>query len=237
MSLERLDKLVSSAGSLSRTDAKQLIKSGKVTVDGAVIKDCGYKADSDSAAICVDGNTVTYKRFVYYMLNKPKGVLSASNDKTRETVVDIVAAEVKRSGLFPVGRLDKDTTGFLIITDDGDFGHKVISPKSMIEKEYYVLVDKPITENDVKILEQGVTLADGTKLRPAKVNILSDDKCTLSIVITEGKYHEIKRMLGVVGAGVNELYRHRIGSVVLDDELDFGEFREMTYEELLNLMK
>lgn len=236
MSLERLDKLVSSAGSVSRTDAKQLIKSGRVAVNGAVIKDCGFKTE-DTSEITIDGGSVTYKKYVYYMLNKPKGVLSASNDKSRETVVDIITADVKRNGLFPVGRLDKDTTGLLIVTDDGDFGHNVISPKSMIEKEYYVLVDKPITEKDISILEQGVTLVDGTKLRPAKVSVLSDDRCTVSIVITEGKYHEIKRMLGVVGAGVNELHRYRIGSVVLDDELDFGEYREMTHQELLCLYK
>ena len=234
MSLERLDKLVSSARSVSRADAKLLIKKGRVSVDGEIIKDCGYKCE-DTAVLKVDGVEVTYKKYVYYMLNKPKGVLSASNDKTRETVVDIIAADVKRNGLFPVGRLDKDTTGFLIVTDDGDFGHKVISPKSMVEKEYYVLVDKPITENDVKILEQGVTLADGTKLRPAKVRVLSDDRLTLSIIITEGKYHEIKRMLGVVDAGVNELFRHRIGNVTLDATLQPGEYRELTEQERLVL--
>lgn len=232
--MERLDKLVSSAGSVSRTDAKQLIKRGRVTVDGKTIKDCGYKTQ-ETSVITIDGEQVTYKKFVYYMLNKPKGVLSASNDKTRETVVDIIAAEVKRNGLFPVGRLDKDTTGFLIVTDDGDFGHKVISPKSMVEKEYYALVDKPVSDSDIKTLEQGVTLADSTVCRPAKVSVLSNDRCTVSITITEGKYHEIKRMLGVVGAGVIELHRHRIGAVVLDNQLGFGEYRELTHEELLIL--
>lgn len=237
MSLERLDKLVSSAGSVSRTDAKILIKSGRVTVDDATVKDCGFKADAEKNSICIDGEPIVYKRFVYYMLNKPKGVLSASSDKSRQTVVDIIAAEVKRNGLFPVGRLDKDTTGFLIVTDDGDFGHKVISPKSFIEKEYHVFVDKPVTDSDIEALEKGVTLTDGTVCRPARVSVLSDDRLCISMIITEGKYHEIKRMLGVVCIGVNELHRHRIGKVTLDLSLKQGEYREMTSEELLNVLK
>ncbi len=237
MSFERLDKIVSSAVSISRTDAKLLIKGGRVAVDGKTVKDCTYKIDADSSCVEVDGKPAAYKKNVYYMINKPKGVLSASNDKTRKTVVDIVADRVKRNGLFPVGRLDKDTTGFLIITDDGDFGHKVISPKSNVEKEYIVYIDKPISDADIKVLESGVVLADNTKCRPASVTAVSEDRKTVSITITEGKYHEIKRMLGVVGAGVNELHRLRIGNVLLDPSLSQGDFREMTYEELLNVLK
>ncbi len=235
MSLERLDKLISTAACISRTDAKSLIKQGRVCVNNNVVKDSAFKID-ESANLTVDGQEVVYKKFVYFMLNKPKGILSASNDKSRETVVDIIAAKVHREGLFPVGRLDKDTTGFLIVTDDGDFGHKVISPKSCIEKEYIVQVDKPILEDDIRILQSGVTLADGTVCRPAKVSYIDKDKTTISMVITEGKYHEIKRMLGIVGAGVNNLHRTRIGNVLLDSKLLNGEFREMTEDELFNVI-
>ncbi len=236
MSLERLDKLISIAAAVSRNDAKVLIRQGRVTVDGSCIKDCAFKTD-ESSKLIVDSEVVTYKKFVYFMLNKPKGVLSASNDKSRETVVDIVADKVHRDGLFPVGRLDKDTTGFLIITDDGDFGHKVISPKSYIEKEYIAELDKPISDEDICTLANGVTLADGTVCRPAKVCCLNDDKTKVSVVITEGKYHEIKRMFGVVGAGVNALHRIRIGNIALDSNLDCGQFREMTAEELQYMIK
>lgn len=236
MSFERLDKLVSVAGAVSRADAKTLIRRGRVTADGAVVKDPSQKVD-ENAVISIDGETKLYKKYVYYMLNKPKGVLSASNDKSRKTVVDIIASDVLRDGLFPVGRLDKDTTGFLIVTNDGDFGHKVISPKSYVEKEYIAYVDKPITDNDISVLRQGVTLTDGTKCRPAETKVISDDKMTVSIVITEGKYHEIKRLFGVVGAGVNELHRLRIGKVTLDCALASGEYREMTEEELANVLK
>ena len=236
MSLERLDKLISSAFAVSRTDAKALIRAEKVTVNGQMVCEPAYKADS-SSRLEVLGREATYQKYVYYMLNKPSGVLSASNDKTRETVVDLVAEKTHRKGLFPVGRLDNDTTGLLIITDDGDFGHKVISPKSNIEKEYIVTVDKAISEADVKKLESGVVLADGTKCRPAKVIVQGEDKRELSIVITEGKYHEIKRMLGTVGAGVVTLHRNRIGGLLLDNKLSVGEFREITVEELKYVLK
>lgn len=171
------------------------------------------------------------------MLNKPQGVISASDGKDRYTVVDIVRKSFDRKGLFPVGRLDKDTTGLIIITDDGDFGHRVISPVSNIEKEYIAAVDKSLTADDVKKLESGVTLADGTKLRPAKVKVISEDGRMVSVAVTEGKYHEIKRMLGTVGAGVDSLERERIGGLLLDKSLGKGEYRELTENELADIWK
>lgn len=236
MSFERLDKLISTAACVSRNDAKSLIRQGRVTVDGKCVKDFACRVE-ESAVLTVDGDIVKYKKYVYYMLNKPKGILSASNDKSRETVVDIIASKVQRNGLFPVGRLDKDTTGLLIVTDDGDFGHRVISPKSGIEKEYIADVDKPITDDDIEILANGVTLADGTKCLPAKMTVLNEEKTKVSIIITEGKYHEIKRILGVVGAGVNTLHRLRIGKLVLDCKLSDGDFRELTESELFLVIK
>ena len=228
---ERLDKYISVSFSISRKDARNEIKKGSVTVEDKVVCDAAFKVP-DGAKVTLKGKLAEYKEFIYIMLNKPAGILSASTDKSRETVVDLVYRAHKRSGLFPVGRLDKDTTGFLIVTDDGDFGHKVMSPKNMVEKEYYVRVDKPLTKEDIAVLENGVTLADQTKCRPAKVKLLDDSAQYLSIVITEGKYHEIKRMLGVVKAGVTSLHRHRISGIVLDETLVEGQFRELTDEEL-----
>ena len=215
----------------SRKDARGMVLRGRVSVNGKVSGNIAQKVDPKTDDISVDGQSLTYKKYVYIMINKPKGILSASNDKSRETVVDLVKPDFPRDGLFPVGRLDKDTTGLLIITDDGDFGHKVISPKSLIEKEYLVTLDKPITAEDIKVLEAGVTLADGTVCRPAKVRQTEREK-VVSMTITEGKYHEIKRMLGVVGIGVNELERIRIGSLFKDDKLDVGQYRELTEEDL-----
>lgn len=237
MPLERLDKIVSSVCEASRKDARSFIKKGRVSINGEVIKDPAAHTDTETCKISVDGEDRVYKKYIYVMLNKPAGILSASNDKTRDTVVDLVKSRFDRDGLFPVGRLDKDTTGLLIVTDDGDYGHKVISPKSNIEKEYIAEVDKPISDDDINILEQGVTLADGTVCRPAKVKMISDDRKRISIVITEGKYHEIKRMLGVVGAGVNKLHRNRIGGLKLDSSLLTGYFREMTFEEISSVWK
>lgn len=229
--MERLDKIVASMTGGSRKDARGMVLRGRVSVNGKVSGNIAQKVDPKTDDISVDGQSLTYKKYVYIMINKPKGILSASNDKSRETVVDLVKPDFPRDGLFPVGRLDKDTTGLLIITDDGDFGHKVISPKSLIEKEYLVTLDKPITAEDIKVLEAGVTLADGTVCRPAKVR-QTERENVVSMTITEGKYHEIKRMLGVVGIGVNELERIRIGSLCKDDKLDVGQYRELTEEDL-----
>ena len=234
--MERLDKIVASMTGGSRKDARGMILRGRVSVNGTVSGNIGLKVDPNIDDISVDGQSLTYKKHVYIMINKPKGILSASNDKSRETVVDLVKPQYNREGLFPVGRLDKDTTGLLIITDDGDFGHKVISPKSLIEKEYLVTLDKPITDADIKVLGAGVTLVDGTACRPARVR-LDDRPDRIYMTITEGKYHEIKRMLGVVGIGVNELERVRIGKLYKDDKLLLGQYRELTDDELALVWK
>ena len=229
--MERLDKIVASMTGGSRKGARGMVLRGRVSVNGKVSGNIALKVDPKTDDIKIDGQSFSYKKYVYIMINKPKGILSASNDKSRETVVDLVKPNFPRDGLFPVGRLDKDTTGLLLVTDDGDFGHRVISPKSLIEKEYLVTLDKPIKADDIKVLEAGVTLADGTVCRPAKVK-QTDLEDVITMTITEGKYHEIKRMLGVVGVGVNELERVRIGSLYKDDKLKSGEYRELTQEEL-----
>ncbi len=229
--MERLDKTVAAGMSVSRKDARGMILRGRVSVNGRVSCDIAEKVNAETDSISVDGKEICYKKYVYIMINKPRGILSASSDKSRKTVADLVLPTYNRPGLFPVGRLDKDTTGFLIITDDGDFGHRVMSPKSHIEKEYIALLDKPVTDTDIERIAAGVTLGDGTVCRPATVKRLEAEN-TVSVTVTEGKYHEIKRIFGVVGIGVDALSRKRIGSLTADESLLPGEYREITPEEL-----
>ncbi len=232
MSKERLDKIVSVSLSVSRKEARIICFKGSVTVEGKTVNDPSIRIDPENSAILIDGKNIAYKKHIYLMLNKPSGVLSAAEDKNVETVVDIVKKEYNRAGLFPVGRLDKNTTGLLIVTDDGDFAHNVISPKKVVEKEYRVLLDGELTEEKAKLIESGVTLSDGTKCRECKVKIDDENKKLCFVTITEGKYHQIKRMFGVVDLGVEKLHRMRIGSLVLDNSLDFGDFRELDENEL-----
>lgn len=229
-----MDKYLSVACGISRTDAKKSIRSGKVTVDGERIKSAEFKVDSEKSCVFYEGTQVKYKKYIYILMNKPAGILSASTDKRVKTVVDIIPEKLKREGLFPVGRLDKTTTGMLIITNDGDFAHKVISPKSMVEKCYYVELDGALTEENKRKIEEGAVLADGTKCLPAKIELVTET--TLYITICEGKYHQIKRMFGTVDLGVNKLHRISIGELVLPDELKEGESVEIGQKEL-NLIK
>lgn len=226
MNIKRLDKIISSQFGISRSITKAIIHRGKVKVDGAVVRDPSLQVDVDRVKIEYKGQVLDYKEHIYIIMNKPKGVLSASEDKNRSTVVDLVPKELSRQGLFPVGRLDRDTTGLLIITDDGDFAHNVISPKKNITKTYKVTLDGSITDEMIKQFEKGVILADGTRCRPAILK--SVDKNVAEIKISEGKYHQIKRMFGVVGLGVNELERIALGSLLLPENLGYGESRELT---------
>lgn len=226
MNMKRLDKIISSQFGISRSITKAIIHRGKVKVDGTVVRDPSLQVDVDRVKIEYKGQVLDYKEHIYIIMNKPKGVLSASEDKKRSTVVDLVPKELSRQGLFPVGRLDRDTTGLLIITDDGDFAHNVISPKKNITKTYKVTLDGSITDEMIKQFEKGVILADGTRCRPAILK--SVDKNVAEIKISEGKYHQIKRMFGVVGLGVNELERIALGSLLLPENLGYGELRELT---------
>lgn len=226
----RIDKLLSNVCNVSRSDVKKLIRRGEVTVDGRVIKAVDEKVDPETARICLKGQTVEYNKFVYIMLNKPKGILSASNDKSRKTVVDLVPDDLKRQNLFPVGRLDKDTTGLIIITNDGDYAHKIISPKNKTGKVYVTELDGEIKEELVAEFEKGVTLADGTKCRPAKLEVLEPNKAKLTLF--DGKYHEVKRMFGVYKLGVVTLHREAIGGLVLPEDLKSGECKLLSTEEV-----
>jgi len=230
MNLQRLDKIVSSGKNISRADARKLIRQGKITVGGEVIRDISLRLDAQNSLIEFEGQALNYKEHIYILMNKPKGILSASNDKSRKTVVDLVPDSMKRPGLFPVGRLDKDTTGLLIITDDGDFAHRVISPKKNIAKCYSVILDGTLSAEMSNIFKKGVVLADGTVCKPAQLNIIEENKA--EIIITEGKYHQIKRMFGTVGLGVVELERISIGKLTLPENLAYGQCKELFISEI-----
>lgn len=229
---QRLDKLIASQTDLSRSQASALVRAGRVFVDGKRARSADQKADPDRAEIVVDGKLLRYEKYVYYMLNKPAGVLSASRDPDRPTVVDLVEASCGRKGLFPVGRLDRDTTGLLLVTDDGDFAHRVISPRSEIEKTYRVGLDGRVTAEIIRRFAEGIILADGTPCLPATLRLLEEGDAPLAeVTVQEGKYHQIKRMFGVVGLGVTTLQRIRIGELLLDKSLAEGACRPLSVAE------
>lgn len=228
--LMRLDKYISDAMGISRQDAKKLLSKGAVAIDGKVIKKGDAKVD-DANRVTVNGKQLSYKQFVYIMLNKPKGVVSATDDKNDTTVVDLVKADYPKRNLFPAGRLDKTSTGFVLLTDDGDFAHDILAPKKHVSKEYIVTLDAEINEEIIQSFNSGVTLADGTLLKSAVLEATSDPM-VVKVVLKQGVYHQIKRMFGVFDIGVNELHRTHIGAVELDGSLAPGQYRELTGEEL-----
>lgn len=236
--MERLDKILASQGTLSRRDVKEIIKKGRVTLNGNVVRDSAVKVDLNVDVVVIDGEQLTLKKHIYIMMNKPQGVISASDSDNDETVVDLVPDDLFRKGLFPAGRLDKDTTGFVLITDDGDFAHKILSPKNHIFKTYLARLQHKLTESDIEKLEKGITLADGTTLKEAKVEIVENTETPLiKIMICEGKYHQVKRMFAATGNKVVSLHRSKMGDLALDDNLKPGECREITPEELLKVQK
>lgn len=226
---ERLDKLISSQTALSRKEAQKAIREKRVTVNGAVIRSADVKVDTDSDAVTLDGQPLCYKKHVYYMMHKPAGVVSATEDREERTVLDILPGELHRSGLFPAGRLDKDTTGLLILTDDGDYAHRMLSPKKHVTKRYIATLDRAPDESIAARFEEGVILADGTVCKSGRAEILTENRA--AVEISEGKYHQVKRMFAALGYKVVALERVRIGALALDPALDAGEVRELSAEE------
>ncbi len=226
----RLDKFISSQLNISRKDARAAILRGRAAVDGATVRAADFKIDENADSVTFDGQALSYKKHIYIIMNKPRGVLSASDDKRQPTVIDIIPEKLRRNGLFPVGRLDKDTTGLLIITDDGDFAHRVLSPKKEIFKTYIAVLDGEITPDMPEKFLNGIVLADGTKCRRAFLRRV--DKNTVEIKICEGKFHQIKRMFGTVGLGVNALERTAIGNFYLPEDLPQGACSETDSEAL-----
>lgn len=236
--LQRLDKLIASQGRFSRREVQELIKNGAVKVNGITVRDRGAKSDDEKDIICVNGEQLDFQRFVYIMLNKPKGVVSATNDKNEKTVIDLVPKEFKGRNLFPAGRLDITTTGFVLVTDDGDFAHRILSPKNHIEKTYEARLAESVTEGQFEAVRNGIELKDGTKCLPAKVTVLADgEKPLVEIKICEGKYHQIKRMFAAAGNGVIELKRTQMGGLTLDPSLKEGECRLLDAHEVQKIEK
>ena len=209
--MERLDKILASQGTLSRRDVKEIIKKGRVTLNGAVVGDSAVKVDLNTDTVAIDGEKITLKKHIYIMMNKPQGVISASDSEDDETVVDLVPDELFRKGLFPAGRLDKDTTGFVLITDDGDFAHKILSPKNHIFKTYLARLQHELTQNDIETLEKGITLADGTTLKEAKV------ECELALDYAEKNYYDI---IAIYVTILMELEEDDLAIKVLEEELE-----------------
>lgn len=229
---ERLDKVLSSQNVGSRKEIASMAKKGRITVNGEIVKKADVKVEPEQDIITVDGKEIRFQRYVYYMMHKPGGVLSASRDTRAETVLDLLPAEFVRRDLFPAGRLDKDTEGLLILTDDGDFAHRMLSPKKQIFKEYHAVLDNPIGPEDIAAFEKGLELNDMVCL-PAKLKILEDGAEPLvSVEICEGKFHQVKRMFASRGCTVTYLKRVRIGALHLDENLPKGETRPLTEVEL-----
>lgn len=226
----RLDKFVADAAQLTRSAARGLIAKGRVTVNGQVCKkaDCALR-EGDS--VCADGKPLACEEYVYIMLNKPAGVVSASTDGRDKTVVDLVGGAFPRRQLFPAGRLDKTSTGFVLLTDDGAFAHDILAPKRHVPKIYRVVLDAPVTPAMVEAFAAGVTLADGQTMQPARLIPDEADPFAATVVLRQGVYHQIKRMFGVLDAGVNQLHRTAIGGLALDEGLAPGAWRLITPEE------
>lgn len=234
MALMRLDRFLSELGTASRREGKELIRQGRVRVDGEIALRPEQKLDPEHSRVTLDGEALGAPRRHYYMMDKPAGVVTATEDRQQRTVLDLLPPELRRLGLFPVGRLDRDTTGLLLLTDDGDFAHRVISPKSVVEKRYYAEVEGEPTQEDVKAFAEGLTLRDGTKCLPARLEPLGTGRCL--VTVTEGKYHQVKRMLASRGTPVKALRRLSVGGLELDEGLGPGGLKELTEGDLCTLL-
>ncbi len=226
----RLDKYISNCGAATRSEVKKLVKGGAVTVNGTAAKKADMKIDESTDVIEVMGERLIYREFVYLMLNKPQGYISATEDKHYPVVVDLVDEEYAHFNVFPVGRLDIDTEGLLLLTNDGHFDHELTSPKKNVYKRYFARVDKPMEEKDIDAFKQGMEFKDFTA-KSARLEITSNP-CEVYIEIAEGKFHQVKRMCERVGKNVTYLKRVKIGDLMLDEELGIGEMRELSEEEL-----
>ena len=230
---QRIDKILSNLGYGSRSELKKFCKNGLVRVNGKVINNPGVQVDVENDEIIFDGEKVTYKEFIYLMLNKPDGYISATFDKRDPIVLDLIDKEDLVFEPFPVGRLDKDTEGLLVLTNDGQLAHRVLSPKKHVPKTYYAKIEGVVTEEDIKAFAEGVTLDDGYETMPAELVILKSDEISeIELTIHEGKFHQVKRMFESVDKKVIYLKRLSMGKLKLDENLELGEYRELTDEEV-----
>ncbi|MBR0200639.1 MAG: rRNA pseudouridine synthase [Oscillospiraceae bacterium] len=235
MSKLRLDKFLADQGLASRKELREIVRSGRVRVNGSAVQNADQKVDPEVDQICFDGRSLSASSERTLMLYKPLGVVSATEDRNEKTVLDLLPPEYRRMGLSPVGRLDKDTSGLLLLSNDGDFIHRVISPKSAVEKCYCATVEGEPNEEDVKAFREGLPLRDGTKCLPAQLELLGDGRCLVRV--TEGKYHQVRRMLASRGHPVKELKRLSIGDLILDEDLGPGGWKELGQEDLCRVFR
>lgn len=236
----RLDKFLAETGIGSRKEVKQLVKKSLVTVNDVVIKDAKTQVDENKDRISFAGEPLVYQEFYYYMLHKPQGVISATEDKRDQTVIDLLRDEDFREDLFPVGRLDKDTEGLLLVTNDGQLAHQLLSPKKHVDKEYFAKIQGLVGSNDIEKFAEGFALTNGERVKPSELLIDQVDEAEgiseIRLIIQEGKFHQVKRMFEAVDKKVIYLKRLRMGALWLDEELPLGAYRAITNEEL-NLLK
>lgn len=236
--MERLDKIIAGTGKYSRREVKELVRQGRVIVDGRLASSPEEKVDADAACLLVDGQSLDCRRYTYLMLHKPAGVLSARVDGRQQTVLDLLPPELRRQNLFPVGRLDKDTEGLLLLTNEGGLAHELLSPRHHVDKVYYVRTAGRLTEEDCRAFASGMTLDDGLACLPAGLEILSaGEESEAYVTLREGKFHQVKRMLAQRGKPVVYLERVRMGNLPLDPALARGKYRFLTAEEVQNLRK
>ena len=234
LALERLDKLLAATGRWSRKESKELIRQGRVLIDGVPARRPEEKWDPESVCLTVDGQVIDCTPFVYLMLNKPAGLLSATEDRHQKTVLDLLPEHLRRRGLFPVGRLDKDTEGLLLLTDDGALGHALLSPQRHVNKVYWAKVEGTINQEDAEAMAGGMVLGDGLHCLPAHLEPQGDGSTCL-VTLQEGKYHQVKRMLAARGKPVLHLKRLSMGPLTLDPTLRPGEWRALTETEIASL--
>ena len=236
----RLDKYLVACAVGSRTEVKNFLKAGRVTVNGKKEKSAKLQINEDTDEICFDGQKLTYEEFVYYMMNKPQGVISATEDPQHKTVLDLLDDLARSKEVFPVGRLDIDTHGLLLLTNDGQLAHALLSPKRHVDKTYLAQVDGIMTQEDVEKFAQGIPLKDFT-CQPAKLELVSVDtekeESLVRVTIAEGKFHQVKRMVAYCGKEVVDLQRLTMGTLTLDEDLKRGEWRRLTTEELESLLE
>ena len=236
----RLDKFLVACAVGSRTEVKNLLKSGRVTVNGKKEKSAKLQINEETDEICFDGEKLDYEEFVYYMMNKPQGVISATEDPKHKTVLDLMDDYARAKEVFPVGRLDIDTHGLLLLTNDGKLAHALLSPKRHVDKTYLAQINGVMTDADVETFAQGVPLKDFT-CQPAKLELVSidteKDQSLVRVTIVEGKFHQVKRMVAYCGKEVVDLQRLTMGTLTLDEDLKRGEWRRLSKEELESLLK
>ena len=244
----RLDKFLANSGIGTRKEVKEILKNKKISVNDVFVKDGKIHIDEAKDVVKYENKIISYKPFVYIMMNKPAGVISATEDNHHKTVIDLLNNEYRTYDIFPVGRLDIDTEGLLLLTNDGILSHNLLSPKKHVNKKYYVKIANSLSENDVKALENGIELEENFVTKKAKVEIISNDsenkniengneknENLVYITISEGKFHQVKRMFKAVGNEVFYLKRVKMGNLLLDEKLELGEYRELTEKELKNL--